>query len=173
MRAGFDTSNINAPEVAHAVCESGARMITVHGRTREQYYEGKADWDVISRVKQTVDVPVIGNGDVDGIVSARKMLEETGCDGVAIGRAARGNPWVFKELSEGAEYRPSVDEKKNMMLRHLDMTLDVKGEYIGVREMRKHIGWYTTGLMGAARLRVNINKAETAEEMRSLISGIR
>lgn len=173
MRAGFDPSNINAPEVAHAVCESGARMITVHGRTREQYYEGRADWGVIARVKQTVDVPVIGNGDVSGIASARKMLEETGCDGVAIGRAARGNPWVFRELSEETEYRPSVDEKRKMMLRHLDMTVDVKGEYIGVREMRKHIGWYSAGLKGAARLRVDINKAETAEEMRNLISKIR
>ena len=172
MRSGFDQMHLNAPEVAHAVCESGAQGLTVHGRTREQYYEGKADWNIIAEVKSTVNVPVIGNGDVCGIADAQRMIGETGCDGVAIGRAARGNPWIFRELKAGKAYIPSVDEKKEMMLRHLDMTVKEKGEYIGIREMRKHIGWYTSGLEGSAKLRVRINKAETASEMRALIAGI-
>lgn len=172
MRAGFDQMHLNAPEVAHAVCESGAKSITVHGRTREQYYEGRADWSIIEKVKRSVSVPVIGNGDVCTLSDARRMLELTGCDGVAIGRAARGNPWIFRELKEGKKCGPSVDEKKEMMLKHFEMTVELKGEYIGVREMRKHIGWYTTGLHGSARLRVRINRAETAAEMRELISDI-
>lgn len=172
MRSGFDQMHLNAPEVAHAVCESGAQGLTVHGRTREQYYEGKADWNIIAEVKSTVNVPVIGNGDVCGIADAQRMIGETGCDGVAIGRAARGNPWIFRELKAGKAYIPTVDEKKEMMLRHLDMTVGEKGEYIGIREMRKHIGWYTSGLEGSAKLRVRINKAETASEMRALIAGI-
>ena len=172
MRSGFDQMHLNAPEVAHAVCESGAQGLTVHGRTREQYYEGKADWNIIAEVKSTVNVPVIGNGDVCGIADAQRMIGETGCDGVAIGRAARGNPWIFRELKAGKAYIPSVDEKREMMLRHLDMTVKEKGEYIGIREMRKHIGWYTSGLEGSAKLRVRINKAETASEMRALIAGI-
>lgn len=172
MRSGFDQMHLNAPEVAHAVCESGAQGLTVHGRTREQYYEGKADWNIIAEVKSTVNVPVIGNGDVCGIADAQRMIGETGCDGVAIGRAARGNPWIFRELKAGKAYIPTADEKKEMMLRHLDMTVGEKGEYIGIREMRKHIGWYTSGLEGSAKLRVRINKAETASEMRALIAGI-
>lgn len=172
MRSGFDQMHLNAPEVAHAVCESGAQGLIVHGRTREQYYEGKADWNIIAEVKSTVNVPVIGNGDVCGIADAQRMIGETGCDGVAIGRAARGNPWIFRELKAGKAYIPTADEKKEMMLRHLDMTVGEKGEYIGIREMRKHIGWYTSGLEGSAKLRVRINKAETASEMRALIAGI-
>ncbi len=172
MRAGFDPMHINAPEVAHAAAESGAGMITVHGRTREQYYEGKADWNIIAMVKQSVDIPVIGNGDVCDVLSAEKMICMTGCDGVAIGRAARGNPWIFRGLREKKDYIPTIEEKKEMMLRHLEMTVREKGEYIGVREMRKHIGWYTAGIAGSAKLRVNINKAETWDEMRRLISDI-
>lgn len=172
IRSGYDREHINAVEIAHAVCESGAKMITVHGRTREQLYEGKADWDVIAAVKQAVSIPVIGNGDVCGIEDAEKMISITGCDGVAIGRASRGNPWIFREIKEGKRYRPSVEEKKEMMLRHLHMVVREKGEYIGVREMRKHIGWYTAGIKGAARLRVSVNKAESAEQIRELIRSI-
>lgn len=172
MRAGFDPEHMNAPELARIVYEAGAQLITVHGRTREQYYEGKADWEIIRKVKQAVDIPVIGNGDVCGIHSANKMIEITGCDGVAIGRAARGNPWIFREIREGVENKPSIEERRAMMLRHLDMTVREKGKYIGVREMRKHIGWYTSGLKGSAKLRVSVNKAETVEELRNLISGI-
>lgn len=172
IRSGFDPAHINAPELAYILAESGARIITVHGRTREQYYEGKADWDVIARVRQAVspEVKVIGNGDVTGINSAREMLRVTGCDGVAIGRAARGNPWIFKELSAGREYRPTVAEKRDMIFRHLEMTVADKGEYIGVREMRKQISWYTAGLPGSAKLRVKVNQAETLSEMRELIA---
>ena len=172
IRSGFDKEHINAPEIAHVCSESGAEMITVHGRTREQYYEGKADWSVIEAVKRAVSVPVIGNGDVTGIDSARKMIETTGCDGIAVGRAARGNPWIFKEISVGEAYIPTVEEKKAMMIRHLDMTVEDKGEYIGVRELRKHIGWYTAGMPGSARLRVSINRAESLEEMKELIAGL-
>ncbi len=172
IRSGYDREHINAVEIAHAVCESGAKMITVHGRTREQLYEGKADWDVIAAVKQAVSIPVIGNGNVCGIEDAEKMISITGCDGVAIGRASRGNPWIFREIKEGKRYRPSVEEKKEMMLRHLHMVVREKGEYIGVREMRKHIGWYTAGIKGAARLRVSVNKAESAEQIRELIRSI-
>ena len=172
IRSGYDREHINAVEIAHAVCESGAKMITVHGRTREQLYEGKADWDVITEVKQAVSIPVIGNGDVCGIEDAEKMISITGCDGVAIGRASRGNPWIFREIKEGKRYRPSVEEKKEMMLRHLHMVVREKGEYIGVREMRKHIGWYTAGIKGAARLRVSVNKAENEEQIRELIRNI-
>lgn len=172
IRSGYNREHINAVEVARAVCQSGAKMITVHGRTREQLYEGKADWDVIARVKQSVSIPVIGNGDVCGIESAEEMIRQTGCDGVAIGRASRGNPWIFREIKEGKKYLPSVEEKKEMMLKHLDMVVKEKGEYIGVREMRKHIGWYTAGIQGAAKLRVNINVAETEERIRELIGNI-
>ncbi|MBR1914120.1 MAG: tRNA dihydrouridine synthase DusB [Lachnospiraceae bacterium] len=169
IRAGFDAEHINAAEVAYVAQESGAQTVTVHGRTREQYYEGKADLEVIAEVKRRLNIRVIGNGDVRSIADARRMTELTGCDGVAVGRAAQGNPWIFKELSEGREYIPSSKEKKEMMLRHLDMTVAEKGEYIGIREMRKHIGWYTSGMPGSAKLRVKINKAETLEEMKVLI----
>ena len=169
IRSGFDADHINAPEVAYASQESGAQAVTVHGRTREQYYEGRADWEVIAEVKRRLSIRVIGNGDVRSIADARRMTEQTGCDGVAVGRAAQGNPWIFKELSEGKEYIPTAKEKKEMMLRHLDMTVAEKGEYIGIREMRKHIGWYTSGMPGSAKLRVKINKAETLEEMKALI----
>ena len=172
IRSGFDSAHINAPEIAYIAQESGAHMVTVHGRTREQYYEGDADWDVIAAVKQRVRIRVIGNGDVKDIASAKAMIEQTGCDGVAVGRAARGNPWIFRQLSEGSGYTPSVEEKKAMMLRHLDMTVAEKGEYIGIREMRKHIGWYTAGMIGSAKLRVNINQAQSLMEMKDLIEGM-
>ena len=172
IRSGFDLFHVNAPELAHILAESGASMITVHGRTREQYYEGKADWDVIAKVRRAVcsDVKIIGNGDVTGIESAREMLRITGCDGVAIGRAARGNPWIFKELSDGKEYMPTVAEKRDMIFRHLEMIIADKGEYIGVREMRKQIGWYTAGLPGSAKLRVRVNQAKTLNDMRELVA---
>lgn len=171
IRSGFDADHVNAVEVALAVCEAGAEMITVHGRTREQYYEGRADWGVIARVKEAVGdgAVVIGNGDIDGIDAARKMVSETGCDGIAVGRAARGNPWIFREIKEGRAYRPSAEEKKEMIMKHLKMTIAEKGEYIGIREMRKHIGWYTAGLPDSAKLRVRINQAGSFDEMADLI----
>ncbi|MCR5747061.1 MAG: tRNA dihydrouridine synthase DusB [Lachnospiraceae bacterium] len=169
IRSGFDAEHINAPEAAYAAQESGAVSVTVHGRTREQYYEGNADWDVIARVKQKVNIEVIGNGDIACLDDALRMIDQTGCDGVAIGRAARGNPWIFKEISEGRACHPDIAEKKAMMLRHLNMTVKEKGEYIGIREMRKHISWYTAGMPGSAKLRVQINRAESLAEMEGLI----
>ncbi len=169
IRKGFNDESINALEIAHIAQESGAAAITVHGRTREQYYEGKADWDIIRRVKEKVSIPVIGNGDVTDLKSAEEMLSQTGCDAVAIGRAARGNPWIFKELSEGKPYTPDIDEIKQMMKRHCLMQEKAKGEYLAVRQMRKHIGWYTTGLPHSSRLRMQINNVETLDSLMKLI----
>lgn len=172
IRAGFDKSHINAVETALALQEAGASYIVIHGRTADQYYEGRADWDIIASVKEALDIPVIGNGDVTDIDSARKMMAHTGCDGVAIGRAARGNPWIFREISTGTGYRPTTDEKISMMRRHLDMCIEEKGEYTGIREMRKHIGWYTQGMKGSASLRRSINEAESADGMIKLIESL-
>ncbi|MBQ8955540.1 MAG: tRNA dihydrouridine synthase DusB [Lachnospiraceae bacterium] len=169
IRSGFDAEHINAPEIARIAQESGASMVTIHGRTREQYYEGKADWDIIAKVKQSVGIRVIGNGDVRSLEDAKAMILQTGCDGVAIGRAAQGNPWIFRELAGGKKYTPSAEEKRKLILRHLNMTVAEKGEYIGIREMRKHTGWYTAGMAGSAKLRVRINQAQSLEEMVSLI----
>ena len=175
IRAGFDEEHINAVEVAHIAEESGAAAITVHGRTREQYYSGKANRDVIKAVKEAVSIPVIGNGDIDCYESAEHMMKYTGCDGVAIGRGAEGNPWIFEELIagyEGREYElPSADEVKQMIMRHAKMLIDYKGEYIGVREMRKHAAWYTAGFKGASKLRGKLNEAESIETLEEIIMG--
>ena len=169
IRKGFDDDSINAPEIAYIAQESGAAAVTVHGRTRQQYYEGKADWEIIGKVKEKVSIPVIGNGDVTDIESAEEMKRRTGCDGVAVGRASRGNPWIFKELSEGKKYRPEAGEIKETIKLHCQMQKEIKGEYIGVREMRKHIAWYTTGLPHSARLRMQINNVETFDSLMKLI----
>ncbi len=172
IRKGFDEEHVNADEIAHIAEESGAAAVTVHGRTREQYYEGKADWDIIRRVKERVKIPVIGNGDVTDIESSKALIMQTGCDGVAVARAAKGNPWIFRELSEGKEYRPGIDEIKDVMRRHCRMQKEIKGEYIGVREMRKHIAWYTTGLPHSARLRMQINNVTSLEALLILIDNM-
>ncbi|MCR5735876.1 MAG: tRNA dihydrouridine synthase DusB [Lachnospiraceae bacterium] len=177
IRKGFDEEHINAVEIAHIAEESGASAITVHARTREQYYTGKADWDTIRSVKKAVKIPVIGNGDVCSYESAEKMLNETGCDAVMIGRAARGNPWIFKELNEraaGREYiPPSYDEVLEMVLRHAQMLVDHKGEYTAVREMRKHSAWYLTGMKNASKIRGRLNETESYEELKELIDRLR
>ena len=177
IRAGWDTNSINAVEMAHAVSAAGAAAIAVHGRTREQYYTGKADWSVIAAVKRAVDIPVIGNGDVTDAQSGLRMMEETGCDFVMIGRGALGNPWIFSELNaawrgEPLPSPPTKEEKKQMMLRHFNDVLDLKGEYVAVREMRKHVGWYLKGVPGAAAFRGRINQISSAEELRRAIEGI-
>lgn len=174
IRKGFNDENINAVEIAKVLEEAGAAAVAIHGRTREQYYSGKADWDIIRQVKEAVSIPVIGNGDVTNAEKAVAMMKETGCDGVMIGRGAQGNPWIFSELSEydrtGAiPSKPGVDEVREMMLRHARLQMEVKGEYIGIREMRKHTAWYTKGMRGASKLRALINQVESYEELEELL----
>ena len=174
IRKGFDEEHVNAVEIAKIIEDCGAAAVAVHGRTREQYYSGKADWDIIRQVKEAVSIPVIGNGDVTGPESAKKMIEETGVDGIMIGRAARGNPWIFKQIKEYLESgvlpeKPSLEEVREMMLRHARMQLECKGEYTGIREMRKHVAWYTAGYPNSARLRAKINEVETYEELTELL----
>lgn len=175
IRAGFDSDHLNAVEIAKIAEESGAAAVTVHGRTREQYYSGKADRDIIKAVKEAVSIPVIGNGDIDSYESAKHMMEYTGCDAVAIGRGCQGNPWIFEELIAGAsgiEYeKPSATEVKEMIMRHARMLIDYKGEFIGVREMRKHAAWYTAGFKGASKLRGKLNEAESIEALEEIVMG--
>lgn len=175
IRAGFDAEHINAVEIAKIAENSGAAAITVHARTREQYYSGKADREIIRLVKEAVSIPVIGNGDIDCYESAKHMLEYTGCDGVAIGRGAEGNPWIFEELNAkyaGLDYnKPSLEEVKEMIMRHARMLIDYKGEYIGIREMRKHAAWYTAGFKGASKLRGCLNEVSSIESLEEIIMG--
>ena len=175
IRKGFDDQHVNAVEIARIAEDAGASAVAVHGRTREQYYSGKADWDIIRQVKEAVSIPVIGNGDVVSGSSALAMMEETGCDGVMIGRGAQGNPWIFSDLLEyertgKLRLRPGADEIREMMLRHARLQIRYKGEYLGIREMRKHVSWYTKGLPGSARLREAINQVESYEELEQLLS---
>ena len=170
IRKGFDEAHCNAVELARIAEGCGAAAIAVHGRTREQYYSGRADWDIIRQVKQAVKIPVIGNGDVDSPRKAREMLEQTGCDGVMIGRAAQGNPWIFRDtvcyLETGEVPKPpEPEEKKQTVLEHARLQLQYKGEYTAVREMRKHLAWYTAGMPHSARFRQAINSMETFEEL--------
>lgn len=173
IRKGFDDDHVNAVEMAKVAEENGAAAVAVHARTRMQYYSGKADWDIIRQVKEAVTIPVIGNGDVDSYESACRMLDETGCDGVMIGRAAQGNPWIFEELvvkSEGREWnKPTREEVARMILRHAAMLIECKGEYIGSREMRKHAAWYTKGYKGSSQFRGKLNEAESLEDLKRLM----
>lgn len=177
IRKGFDESSVNAVEIAKAAECAGASAVAVHGRTREQYYAGKADWDIIAQVKAAVKIPVIGNGDVTDGESAKELLKQTGCDGIMIGRAARGNPWIFREIHaflENGEVqaRPSAEEVREVILRHAALQLQVKGEYIGIREMRKHLSWYTAGYPNSSRLRAKINEMETMDELIASVDSI-
>ncbi|MCI8416534.1 MAG: tRNA dihydrouridine synthase DusB [Lachnospiraceae bacterium] len=178
IRRGFDERHVNAVEIARIVESAGAAAIAVHGRTREQYYSGQADWEIIRQVKEAVSIPVIGNGDVNSPRAAQAMLEETGCDGIMIGRAAQGNPWIFQQiqtfLETGKEPEtPSLNQVCDMMLRHAQMQLLYKGDYTGLREMRKHIAWYTSGYPHSSRLRAKINGVESMEELVDLIERFR
>lgn len=174
IRKGFDDSCINAVEIAKIIEEAGAAAVAVHGRTREQYYSGQADWDIIRQVKEAVSIPVIGNGDVTSPQKAEELVKQTGCDGIMIARGAQGNPWIFSEMITYEETgtlpeRPGKEEVRDMMLRHARLQLKYKGEFIGIREMRKNVAWYTKGLKGSAKLREEINRVESYQELEELL----
>jgi len=174
MRIGWDARSINAVEVAKRVEEAGAQMITVHGRTREQHYSGRADWDVIAAVARAVSVPVLGNGDIADPREAAERLRTAGVAGLAVGRGALGNPWIFSRTLHYLETgellpEPGPRERVEAALRHLDLMIAYKGEFLAVREMRKHAAWYLKGLFGSAGVRAAVNQAERPEEMRSLL----
>ena len=173
IRKGFDDAHVNAVEMAKIAQESGAAAVAVHGRTREQYYSGTADWDIITQVKQAVKIPVIGNGDVVDAASALRLFEQTGCDGYMIARGAEGNPWIFRQILhyfETGEHlsRPDFSEVTEMLLRHAKMQIDCKGDYTGIREIRKHAAWYTAGYRNSSKLRGRINEVENYEQLEAL-----
>lgn len=174
IRKGWDDSCINAVEVARIAEKSGASAVAVHGRTREQYYSGKADWNIIRQVKESVSIPVIGNGDVTGSREAKRLLEETGCDAIMVGRGAQGNPWIFKKiiryLEDGINVPdPSPEEKIETIIRHMNMLIDLKGEKTGILEMRSHIAWYIKGMRDAAYTKQKIFQMTDKEEIISLL----
>lgn len=177
MRKGWDERSVNAVELARLVVDAGAAAVTVHGRTRSQFYTGNADWGIIAAVKKAVNVPVIGNGDIWNPQDARSMMEQTSCDGVMIGRAALGNPWIFTEIVHFLKTGdllpgPALEERVATALRHLDLLVEIKGETVAVWEMRKHAAWYMKGLRGASRLRELVNKAKSKEEIRKIFNAL-
>lgn len=177
IRKGFDDEHSNAVEMARIAQESGAAAVAVHGRTREQYYSGKADWDIIRQVKEAVKIPVIGNGDLLTGKDVKRMEEQTGCDGFMIARGAQGNPWIFQNIMHYMEtgeelQKPPMEEMVKMMLRHTRMLIAYKGDYTGIREMRKHAAWYTGGYRNAAKLRGRMNDIESYQELSSLFEEV-
>jgi len=177
IRKGFDDAHVNAVEIAKVAQESGAKAVAVHGRTRQQYYAGEADWEIIARVKDALSIPVIGNGDVTSPALAKQMAKQTGCDGIMIGRGVRGNPFLFHQVSTYLKTGeipdpPTKQQIKELMLRHIELQLQYKGEYIAVREMRKHVAWYTAGIPHSAKLRSKVNEIESYEELVRFIQDI-
>lgn len=177
FRKGFTADNVNAVEFALIAEENGAAAVAVHGRTREQYYSGKADWDIIRIVKEAVSIPVIASGDIFTPEDAVNCLDETGCDGIMVARGARGNPWIFRQINHFIETgtkleKPSQAELVDMILRHAKMQIDLKGENMAMREMRKHIAWYTAGYPGSASIRRQVNQIETFDELKKLCGKI-
>ncbi|SHJ55255.1 tRNA dihydrouridine synthase DusB [Pseudobutyrivibrio xylanivorans] len=173
IRKGFDDEHVNAVEMAHVAQESGAAAVAVHGRTREQFYSGKADWSIIADVKAAVNIPVIGNGDILDAKDVIAMKEQTGCDGFMIGRGAQGNPWIFHQILHYFETgeligKPPMEEMVKTMLRHAKLQIEFKGDYLGIREMRKHAAWYTAGYKGASKLRGAINNVESYDDLEKL-----
>ncbi|MCR4732549.1 MAG: tRNA dihydrouridine synthase DusB [Lachnospiraceae bacterium] len=173
MRTGVDDQHINAPEIAHICEECGAAAVAVHGRTREQYYSGQADWNVIAEVKRRVKIPVIGNGDIKSAKDVLEMKRITNCDGFMIGRGAEGNPWIFRQILHALETgeelpKPSIEEMCDVVLRHARMVVEEKGEDRGIREMRKHAAWYTAGYRNSSRFRGLMNEAKTYEDLEQL-----
>ena len=174
VRIGFENAPVDIVEIARRAEDAGAAAIAVHGRTRQQYYSGTADWDIIRQVKEAVSIPVIGNGDVDSPLKAEALLKQTGCDGVMIGRAVRGNPWIFREMNHYFQTgellpRPSSEEIREMILRHARAQIALKGEFTGIREMRKHVAWYTAGMRHSAGLRRESNTIESYEALQELL----
>ena len=174
IRKGFGLEDECAAEAARAAEAGGAAAVTVHGRTREQFYSGQADWSAIRRVKEAVKIPVFGNGDITSAQDAARMIEETGVDGIAIGRGAKGNPWLFAEIRSYLQNgtipdRPTAHQVGDMILQHLALELNYKPEHVAVREMRKHVAWYTAGLPGSASLRRQVNEIETAVGLEEMI----
>ena len=175
IRKGWDDNSVNAVEIAKIAEASGISALAIHGRTREQYYSGKADWDIITEIKNAINIPVIGNGDVFTVEDARNMLDKTGCDAIMIGRGAQGNPWIFKRINHYMETgeilpEPTLEEKINTAVTHLNLAVREHGEYVAVREMRKHIAWYLKGLKGSAKVRDEINKITSYEEVVSRLN---
>lgn len=174
IRKGWDNDNINAIEIAKIAQENGAKAITLHGRTRQEFYTGKADWEIIKKVKESVDIPVIGNGDITSEEDAKKIFEETNCDGIMIGRAALGNPWIFSKIIYYLKTNQKLDEitnnqKLEIMLEHYNDEIKYKGQNIAVKEMRKHIAWYIKGMPDATKIREKINTQEDANVVKDIL----